>query len=177
MKQIPEIEFIQLIGCKGIKVDSRYPESAGLHFENDPDIRRFWGIPIEARGIPFFLQTILGQLDPWEFVFVWKHMGSWKLKIEGERLNDDIQTVIYRGIGLQDDNADILGFNKKELPELIALIFIQLVFGWHVGDDLYIIPDHGKQMIKTSHHDVVHVSFREEETLRVFVNKMVEKGF
>ena len=32
-------------------------------------------------------------------------------------------------------------------------------------------------MIKTDHHDVVHVSFRDQATMEKFINTMAEKGF
>ena len=177
MKRIEEKQFIKMIRQIGITVDSRYPETAELGFGKESEISRFWEIPEEARRIPYFVQTILSALDPWESVYVWKHMGSWFTSIKGERLNDDVQAVIYRGVGITENNADILKFNGNELEELVALIFNQLVFGWHVGDDLYIIPDHGRQMIKTDHHDVVHVSVRDQSIMEKFINKMAAKGF
>lgn len=177
MNRIAEKKFIELMKYKGIMVDSRYPDSAELCFENDSEISRFWVVPKEAKKILYFVSIILTAIDSWGSIFVWKHLGSWTLKIKGERLNDDIQALIYRGIGISDNNADILEFRNSELPELATLIFNQLAFGWHVGDDLYIIPDHGKQMIKTDHHDVVHVSFRDEPSMTKFVEKMNKNGF
>ncbi len=177
MERIEEKTFIEVVSQLGITVDSRYPETAGLNFAIDSKISRFWEIPEEARNIPYFVETILSALDAWESVYVWKQMGGWFTSIKGERLNDDVQAVIYQGIGITENNADILRFARNELTELVTLTFNQLVFGWHVGDDLYIIPDHGRQMIKTSHHDVVHVYVRDQSTMERFINTMAAKGF
>ena len=177
MKRIKENKFMEIIRQVGITVDSRYPKSAVLFFEKNSKISRFWEIPVEARKTTYFIETILAALDPWKKIYVWKHMGSWVTKINGERLNDDVQAVIYHGIGITENNADILEFKRNELTELVTLTFNQLVFGWHVGDDLYIIPDHGHQMIKTDHHDVVHVSFREQVAMNKYIHTMADNGF
>jgi hypothetical protein len=177
MEGIEEKTFIEVIRQLGITVDTRYPDTAELGFGKGSEISRFWEIPKEARRIPYFVETILSALDAWESMYVWKHMGSWFTSIKGERLNDDVQAVIYQGIGIKENNANILKFTRNELTELVTLTFNQLVFGWHVGDDLYIIPDHGRQMIKTDHHDVVHVSVSDKSTMEKFINTMAAKGF
>ena len=129
MKRIEEKKFIEMIRQIGITVDSKYPESAELTFQEDSEISRFWEIPEEARRIPCFVDTILAALDPWESIYVWKHMGSWVTSVKGERVNDDVQAVLYKGIGITENNADILRFKRTELAELFALVFNQLVFG------------------------------------------------
>jgi len=177
MERIAEKTFIEMIRQVGIIADSRYPDAAELGFGKESEISRFWEIPEEARRIPYFVETILSALDSWKSMYVWRHMGSWFTSIKGERLNDHIQAVIYQGIGITENNADILKFTRNELAELVTLTFNQLVFGWHVGDDLYMIPDHGRQMIKNDHHDVVHVSFRDQSTMENFINSMAVKGF
>ena len=51
------------------------------------------------------------------------------------------------------------------------------MFGWSVGKDLYVVPDHAHCIMKTDHHDVVHVSFRDEASLQKFVSGMQEEDF
>jgi len=177
MKRLTEKKFLELLKTKGIVINADYPQSAVLDFANDPQINRFWCIPDEARRIPTFVATLLDLLDPWENVYVWKHSGSWSTNIKGERLNDDVQAIIYKGIGLPNNSAEIIVFDKTEFGELVALVFNQLVFGWHVGDDLYIVPDNGKQIMKTDHHDVVHVEFLDNDSMERFVKVMIEQEF
>lgn len=177
MKRIKEKQFIGNIENMGITVDPNYPDSVVLSFIDKVDFDRFWCIPKEARKIPFFIESILDTIDDWTSVFIWKNMGSWNTKIAKERLNDDIQSIIYRGIGIQDGSCDIYEIKYNEIVEVVALIFNQLIFGWCVSDDLYIIPNHGKQIIKTSHHDVVHVYFKNQSKMDSFIATMEENGF
>jgi hypothetical protein len=51
------------------------------------------------------------------------------------------------------------------------------LFGWNIGADLYIIPDHGRQIVKTDPHNVAHVYFREQATTDKFTKIMFANGF
>jgi hypothetical protein len=44
-------------------------------------------------------------------------------------------------------------------------------------DDVYVIPDHAKQVIQTSHHDVLHVEFRDNARIDSFVAAMAAQEF
>ncbi len=178
MNSLRESELLNQIGVKGIVLDPMYPRSAVLRFQTEPEITRFWAIPDQARTIPYFVATMISLLDPsWQTLLVWKHLGSWNTNFKGDRMDDDVQASIYRGIGIKNDSADNLVFDRSELPMLVALIFCQLVFGWHVGDDIYVIPDNAQHIIKTDHHHVVHVSFRDEDSMKNFVMGMSSKGY
>jgi hypothetical protein len=177
MKRINEKEFMVKINTVDIVNDKENKGLSELDFKSVPGIERFWRIPDAARRLPYFINVILDSIDPWEELFIWKHMGSWDLEIHGEDTSDDLQALMYKGAGIDQSHADIIRFDKTEVINITAIIFNQLVFGWHVGDDIYIIPDHGRQIIKTSHHDVVYLNFKEEERLNQFIRKMAECGF
>jgi hypothetical protein len=177
VKRIKEQLFINNIREIGLKLDPKYPDSAILSFDNVSTYSRFWNIPDQARKYPFFTNTILTNIDPWKYVYIWKHMGSWDVLKHRERVNDDIQALIYKGAGISRGNSDILQFTMENISEITTIIFNQLVFGWCVGDDIYIIPNHGKQIIQTSHHDVVHVEFLEKSRLNKFIKNMAKNRF
>ena len=176
MNRVDKEKFFDIVKQKGIRVELG-PDCAYLCFEADPKISRFWETPKEASEIPYFVKTILDALDAWDSAYVWKRLGGWAFAARGKDLNEDVQAVIYGGIGIGDKDSHILQFNKGELIQLVTLIFNKLVFGWNVEDDLYVIPDHGRQIVQTDHHKAVHVSFSDEATVRKFVDKMAEEGF
>lgn len=43
------------------------------------------------------------------------------------------------------------------LDKLVALIFTTTIFGWSVGEDLYLIPNHGRYLLQTDRHGVVRI--------------------
>jgi len=56
--------------------------------------------------------------------------------------------------------ADVLVFHRDDLCRLVSLLFVTSTFGWSVGEDLYVVPDNARYILKMSHHGVIHVQFR-----------------
>jgi len=57
------------------------------------------------------------------------------------------------------------------------VLFVYLTFGWCVDDDLFFIPDHGRQLLQTDHHDVIHVQCTSGERVQRLVHHMAEAGY
>ena len=68
-------------------------------------------------------------------------------------------------------------FARDERETLVALLFSTTVFGWSVVEDVYVVPDHARQILKTDHHGVVHVDFGDPGDVDRWVSKMSESGF
>jgi len=106
MRVLSRADFLKTIEAVGVRLDSKYPKSAILGFPNKPDVARFWAVPGEPQTIPHFAATMINLLGPWKSIFVWKHLGSWMVEVKGEDLNDDIQALLYKGLGIQSNSAD-----------------------------------------------------------------------
>jgi len=177
MKKYTEQDFLRWAGKHAIEVDSRYPQSAILRFEPDPDCDRFWQVPLEPECRPYFIVSILEAMGDWKSCFVWRHMGSWPSRPDPLRLNDRIEFGILKSIGLPMGTADVVRIDRSEIDPLITLIFSTSIFGWSVSEDLYIVPDTAKYIAKTDHHGVIHVSFRDSDTMQSFVQFLTEREF
>jgi hypothetical protein len=70
-----------------------------------------------------------------------------------------------------------VAFSRAEFNQLVTLTFSTTVFGWSVGEDLYIVPDHAQYIVQTDHHGVIHVSFKRSEDIGSFVAEMDGRGF
>ena len=73
--------------------------------------------------------------------------------------------------------ADVVKFERAELDKLVTLMFSTTVFGWSVGEDLYIVPDHARYIVQTDHHNVIHVSCRGSADVDEWVRQMEERDF
>ena len=113
----------------------------------------------------------------WNTCYVWRHLGSWPNSADPDRINDQIELQILKGIGLPLGTGDVVAFSRDELNQLVTLIFSTTIFGWSVGQDIYIVPDNAKSILKISHHDAIHVSFKDCDDIGGFVPKMDERGF
>ena len=177
MRSLSEKQFLDWASTRGIGVDENYPQLAVLTFKPDPNEDRFWETPPNPERRPYFALSLLELMGDWQSCYVWRHMGSWPESADALRINDNVELQILSGLGLPLGTADIVEFTRNELHKLVTLIFSTTIFGWSVGEDLYIVPDHGRFIVKTDHHNVVHVSFRNVADRDEFVKEMSSSGF
>lgn len=177
MKQVSKAEFLRWAAGKGMRLDPKYPDSAVLGYVAGGKAR-FWVVPEEAEQRPYLLMSLLELMGEWERCYVWRHLGRWPdaSRME-ERINDRVEATILEGLGIPMGTADVVVFGREELDALVTLLFSTTIFGWSVGEDLYVVPDHGRQILQTDHHGVVHVTFRYPEEVKVWERELAARGF
>jgi hypothetical protein len=84
---------------------------------------------------------------------------------------------ILKGLGVPLGTADVVEFMRDEFDMLLTLIYSTTVFGVSVGEDLYIVPNDGRCILQTDHHDVIHVHFRQSAEVDRWVSEMAMRGF
>src|SRR4051812_1169574 len=178
MQTIAEEEFLRWAAGHGLRLDARYPHSAVLHFVGDSE-SRFWLVPPEPERRPYLLASVLELMDHWHACYVWRHLGRWPdpNSVDVRRTNDVVECRILEGLGVPRGTAEVLNFERDELPALLSLLFSTTVFGWSVAQDLYVVPDHGRHILQTDHHEVIHVSFRDAGDVQHWISEMAKRGF
>ena len=178
MTTLTEDEFLQWAFAKGMMLDPKYPQSAVLDFKTDSD-SRFWEVPRAPERRPHFLASLIDLMGDWQTCYIWRHLGGWPdpAGIDPRRINDAVEMLILQGLGLPLGTGAVVAFDRTEREALVTLLFSTTVFGWSVGEDLYVVPDHARQILKTDHHDVVHVSFSAGEDVKSWVSKMSQERF
>src|SRR5262245_49184651 len=179
MRTIEESEFLDWARQRGLALDPRYPHSAVLSIVGGSGEARFWITPSEAERRPHFLGSMLALMGDWTSCFAWRHLGSWpdEEHIDPLRVNEVVEFQILKGLGVPVGSAKVIEFTRLELPVLLTLLFSTTTFGWSVGEDLYVVPNHARYILQTDHHDVVHVEFRHAEDVGPWVEQMKAHGF
>jgi hypothetical protein len=177
MKTLTEAAFLAWADRAGLCLDPQYPESAVLVFRPDPQQDRFWEVPAEPERRPYFLLSFLELMGDWQECYAWRHLGSWPEFAEPLRINDVVEWQILKGLGLPLGTAEVVRFERAELDKLVTLMFSTTIFGWSVGEDLYVVPDHARYILQTDHHNVIHVSCRTSADLDEWVRQMEERDF
>ena len=179
MKRVTEAQFLRWAEGRGLGLDPRYPQSAVLTFRDGTSDARFWEVPSEPERRPYFLMSLLQLMGDWRACFVWRHLGSWPAaaRIDSARINDVVEHEILKGLGLPLGTADIVEFDRAESGKLVALLFSTTVFGWSVGEDVYVVPDHARCFLQTDHHEVVHAVVRDLADVERWTGEMAEHGF
>jgi len=118
-------------------------------------------------------------LGDWHRCFVWRHLGSWPDigDIDQNWPNEVVEHRILSGLGLPLGTADVVEFERTDSDTLLALLFSTTIFGWSVGEDLYVVPEHARYIIQTDHHRVVHVEFRDPKDVERWVRIMADRDF
>ena len=177
MKTLTESAFLAWADGAGLCLDPRYPQSAVLVFRPDPHQDRFWETPAEPECRPYFILSLLELMGEWQECYAWRHLGSWPESVDPLRVNDVVELQILKGLGMPLGTADVVSFARAELDRFVTLIFSTTIFGWSVGEDLYVVPDHARYILQTDHHNVIHVSFRNPIDVETWVKAMEERGF
>jgi hypothetical protein len=177
MKAVTTENFLDWATRHRIGYDG-HPDAPCLRLRPTPDkFARFWTLPADPAAWPFFAESFLDGCDPWSMGFLWPRSGRWPTGANSASPDEGVREVVLRGAGIPDGWAGAVGFEKEEAHSIIALLFIYLAFGWCVDDDLYFIPDHGRQIIQTDHHDVIHVECLEDFRVEQFVQHMSDAGY
>jgi hypothetical protein len=177
MEAVGSDDFLKWAAGAGIGFDERYPDARCLGFVRPRDHSRFWTLPGDPHAWPHFAASILKGLDRWSWGFLWPRRGRWPTGDSSSSYEERVRDVVLRAAGIPDGWAGAIRFADRDGDALIAVLFIHLAIGWCVEDDLYFIPDHGRQIVQTSHHDVVHVACADEDGVTEFVTHMAAAGY
>jgi hypothetical protein len=158
-------------------IDPRYPEFGCLCLLPPTECARFWVLPSDPSAWPHFAASLLKGLDEWDSGFLWPRAGRWPDPAQSKWPSEKVRDVLLRGAGIPGGWDGAVRFCRDEEEALIAVLYAFLAFGWCCDDDLFFVPDHGRQLVHTDHHDVVHVGCVAMEQLQGFVDHMAEVGY
>lgn len=177
MEAVPGEQFLRWAAGTGVGFDPRYPESPSLTLLPPREHARFWVLPADPATWPHFTASLLNGLDPWVSGFLWPSSGSWPNPLNSLSRNGRVRDVFLKGAGIPPGWAGALRFRRDEEDVLVAVFFAFLTFGWCVDDDLYFVPHHGRQIIQTDHHDVIHAECATDERIQTLVAHMAKEGY
>jgi hypothetical protein len=160
-----------------IGLDPHYPDSGCLSIVPPRSHARFWVFPGDPAEGFHFAATLLAGLDEWESAHLWPRSGCWPESRKPWPHNEAIRNVVLRGAGVPGGWPGAVRLLHSEEDELLAVLFVYLAFGWCVDDDLFLIPDHGQQLLQTDHHGVIHVECTSEERVLTMVEYMADAGY
>ena len=80
--------------------------------------------------------------------------------------------VLLKAAGIPFDFEGAIRYDLNEVDKLLAAIFATMTLGSSVRDDFFVVPDGGRQFLQTDHHEVIHVSFADEQAVAPFVDYM-----
>ncbi|WP_020474864.1 hypothetical protein [Zavarzinella formosa] len=177
MQAVTQNEFLKWAAGAGIGFHPQYPDSGLLTLLPPGDHARFWVTPADPAAWAHFIASMLDGMDEWAAGYLWPRSGQWPNWGQVSSGNQGVRDVILKGAGIPDGWPGAVRFERKEESGVLAVLFASLAFGWCVDDDLFFIPDHGRQLLQTDHHDVIHVQCASEKRIRELVAHMANQGY
>jgi hypothetical protein len=175
VEAIPVAQFLAWATDLNIGPHPDYP--AHLTLLPPTDHARFWVLPGDPAAWPHFVSALLGGLDPWAASYLWPRSGQWPATAECLTRNERVRQVTLRGAGVPDGWAGAIRCDRTEADTAVAVLCAFLTYGWHSPDDVWFVPDHGRQVVQTDHHDVVHAECRDEGRVLALVDHMARAGY
>jgi hypothetical protein len=158
MDQIATDEFVRRVGARGVSYDGRRHLNVGTR-----SLVRFWSAPTASRALAKFAAHVLAGFDPWSDFYLWPAGGVWH--------SDPPVARVPAGY----DGA--IAFSAGQRRQLVSAVYAAARSANSVEEDVYLVPDHGRQMAFWSHHDLVHVSFADLARVAQFEVHMATAGY
>jgi hypothetical protein len=169
-------EFLAWAADHGLKPDPRFPGSTFPTFDPNPELYRFWEYPRDAASRPRFLSRMLQLAGPWHTCFV-RRLGGWPALGEASGAGERVAHQIFVALGMPMGTNGIAAFDASERDALVSLLLVSTVFGWSAVDDLFLVPDPPRYLLKTEHHGLMQVCFRTRSDLDDYVRAMETARF
>ena len=176
MDYIAASDFLLFVHNVGVALDERYVEPRTLVYMHGLDLDRFWAVPRNPQRQVGLIASVLDGFDPWSACFLWPRDG-WDHASGGGRADEAVYGLMLRSAGARADFDGAIRYAATERAELATALFAAMSFGWSVADDLFVLPDHGQQLMGIDHHDAVHVSFAGSAGIDPFVAHMAANRF
>ena len=175
MQLVAQHDFAKWAASVGIGQHPRFP--LNLAFIQAPDSHREWLSTGRITDLPGFLQTAVGIASVDGATLLYRKGGDSWYEGEDAPIGNHIIDRVLAAIGVPREFAGALSFDSTEWRDLYLVISTFGVWGWSVGEDLYIIPRNGSCMLMTSHHGELVAMAPTEEALVRFEAEMVRCGY
>ena len=171
MRSIPTSEFLIWAAQRGIGPDTRYAEPRTLEFLDGRCKGGRWEYPSSPFEAPVFVLDALDAIEPWHEMWAYRRFDTWRCTDEDEPAGR-LCTFIFHALGIEPTDSITLIFSKSELDALATLALATICFGWCVYDDLFLVPNHGRQILYFDHDEMLHVRCRERDSFDRLLAKM-----
>lgn len=82
--------------------------------------------------------------------------------------------AIFSAYGLKPVGDEVVEAEEAERDAVESLLFLSLVHGGTVSDDIFLVPDHAKIILYADHHEAVHADFGDGDFMNRYLPEIPE---
>ena len=177
MDRRDDAEFRAWLTEGGIGEDPRYPESDFLIYTAVPELSRFWLPRDVPSDLPNFLLTAVraasGNGSCWLYL---RGGGAWFAGPDGSS-REAVMDRMLIGSGIGPKASGALRFGDDEWQPMLVILIAYYTLGWHVGNDVYVVPDDRSHLLMLGHHGELRCHCATQERLDAFIAAMAANEF
>lgn len=178
MELISEADFWAWATDNGIGPHPTFGKTGSLAFLSASNLWKPWMPPTIISDSPAFITAALDSAMPDGTFLLWRRGGGvWREGPDTTARNEAIDLAL-RGARVPPEHSGALRLSPaSELPALWVIVLAFFVYGWGVGEDLYIIPENASCFLMVSHHGELIVTSPSIKHQNEFTSAMVRLGY
>ncbi len=183
MNLLSKDEFLAWAAKLGIGPDPRYSPPQTLEYVSGLSTAAsrgwFWGEDLIKLSTTKVVEAFLLALDPWDYCMAWKRHPQWSYYAAGEEetlLDDQLWAALVHEGMVPRGHEGAVRFDRGEIVRLGRLAWAHAMLAYCVSLDLFIVPNHGKQILYIDHHDQLIVRAPDADALDAFVQRLIAQG-
>jgi hypothetical protein len=169
MQILEDVRFFGWLQQRGIVSDPARGTGDRLTFAEGEPVERRWrpgGIVSDTPDFAWGMLSAAMQGGPW---WLWRRGGGPWMDEFGEKggMRNASLDRLLEGLGFGGASG-ALRLGVKELADLWLIVNAFFVFGWSVGEDLYVVPEDCSCVLLFSHEGYVEARFPSTERADAF---------
>ncbi|MDB5300217.1 MAG: hypothetical protein JWO87_1880 [Phycisphaerales bacterium] len=177
METIPTDQFFAWAQTRGIVLDPVYSPPKCLVYDGVAAESRWWDVPRQAGEVNRFISHLLTGVGTWKECYLWRRGGCWPNVAPPRNRLEAARRMVAMGPAIPDGFAGAVKYTAEELSLMVGRVTAHVMSGLCVNDDLFLLPDDGRHIVHTDHHDVVHVSSLDTTAISRLIGHMAGGGY
>ena len=171
MRTISKPRFHEVFQSQGLALDPRYQPPQTLVYPGHPDLSWSWSLPDSPKHVPLLITSLFEACEEHDSFYLYPRAGAWGC---GDTLKLFQMACVFSRVGCSPRTDEVLHASIDEIDAIETLFSIALIFGGTVGDDIFVVPAHGRLVLYADHHESIHAEFGDADLMNRFLPRIPE---
>ena len=149
-----------------------------LSFSSVASCRQFWFPSFVPSELPGFIAVALQAISPHGPYYIARRGGgTWQDGESESTINNQIIDSMLGSFGVAMHAEGAIRFEESEWKHLLAIVLTFYVYGWSVGQEIFILAEERDAILHPSHHGELYGTFKDAEVMEKFRSTLLSGGY